>query len=115
MLTDQWYVDAKTLAIPAIEAVEEGKLDLSQKDGKTYFEWLQNIQPWCVFRVNYGGDTQIQLGMVQMKIFAAETEAEAKEGRKVLGYKVSLRQEVDVLETLGFSSALWPFVTLDWP
>lgn len=116
MLTDQWYVDAKTLAIPAIEAVEEGKTRFIPKRWeKTYFEWLQNIQPWCISRQLWWGHQIPAWYGPDEKIFVAETEAEAKEeAEKYYGYKVSLRQEVDVLDT-WFSSALWPFVTLDWP
>ncbi len=111
-LTDQWYVDAKTLARPAIEAVRSGAIKVvPQSWEKTWFQWLENIQPWCVSRqlwwghripVWYGNDGQC---------YVAEDEAGAQ---ALAGEGVALTQDNDVLDT-WFSSALWPFGTLGWP
>ena len=116
-LTDQWYVDAATLAQPALEAVETGKTKFVPENWThTYFDWLRNIQPWCISRqlwwghripVWYGEDGQP---------FSAMTEEEALTDAKSFYGKddVSLNQDEDVLDT-WFSSALWPFSTLGWP
>ncbi|MGZ5896468.1 MAG: valine--tRNA ligase [Xanthobacteraceae bacterium] len=115
-LTDQWYVDAKTMAKPAIEAVRSGKTDFVPKNWeKTYFEWMENIQPWCVSRqlwwghqipAWYGPDGQVFVGMNEAD---AKTEAKAHYGKEA-----ALTRDEDVLDT-WFSSALWPFSTLGWP
>ena len=115
-LTDQWYVDAETLAKPAIEAVERGETVFVPRNWeKTYFEWMRNIQPWCVSRQLWWGH-QIPAwygpdGEVFVAYDAAEAEAEAE---KKLGRKVDLVRDEDVLDT-WFSSGLWPFSTLGWP
>ena len=116
MLTDQWYVDAKTLAKPAIEAVEKGDTSFVPKRWeKTYFEWLRNIQPWCISRqLWWGHQVPVWYGP-DNAVFVVETEEEAQEkARAHYGKDVTLTQDTDVLDT-WFSSALWPFVTLDWP
>ena len=116
MLTDQWYVDAATLAKPAIEAVESGDTSFVPKRWeKTYFEWLRNIQPWCISRqLWWGHQVPVWYGP-DGKEFVAKTEEEAREkAEKHYGESVELQQDTDVLDT-WFSSALWPFVTLDWP
>jgi len=115
-LTDQWYVDAKTLAEPAIRAVEEGRTRfVPEAWTKTYFEWMRNIQPWCISRqiwwghqipAWYGPDGSVFVEM-------SETEAEAA-AAKHYGRNTPLRRDPDVLDT-WFSSALWPFSTLGWP
>jgi valyl-tRNA synthetase len=116
MLTDQWYVDAKTLAAPAIKAVETGKTTFFPKRwDKTYFEWLRNIQPWCISRQLWWGHPVPAWYGPDKTIFVAETEEEVKaKARAHYGKDVDLVQDTDVLDT-WFSSALWPFVTLDWP
>ena len=116
MLTDQWYVDAKTLAIPAIEAVEKGKTTFIPKRWeKTYFEWLNNIQPWCISRQLWWGHQVPAWYGPDQTVFVEETEESAlQKARDHYGQDVTLIQDTDVLDT-WFSSALWPFVTLDWP
>ena len=115
-LMDQWYVDAETLAQPAIEAVRDGRTRfVPQRWEKTYFDWMENIQPWCVSRqlwwghripAWYGPDGT---PFVELDETAALAAAEAYYGKAV-----DLIQDEDVLDT-WFSSALWPFSTLGWP
>jgi valyl-tRNA synthetase len=110
-LTDQWYVDAKTLAGPAIEAVRSGRIKVVPKTWeKTWFNWLENIQPWCVSRQLWWGHQIPAWYDDRGKVFVAETEEEA---RREAGDR-PLRRDPDVLDT-WFSSALWPFSTLGWP
>ncbi|WP_207388200.1 valine--tRNA ligase [Lichenihabitans psoromatis] len=115
-LTDQWYVDAKTLAAPALEAVRDGRTVFVPKTWeKTYFEWLDNIQPWCVSRQLWWGHRIPAWYGPDNHVFVAATEAEARiEAVSVYGDTVDLRRDEDVLDT-WFSSALWPFSTLGWP
>lgn len=111
MLTDQWYVDAETLAKPAIEAVRSGDIAVVPETWKkTWFNWLENIQPWCVSRQLWWGHRIPAWYADDGSVYVAETEEEAK---AEAGGK-PLRQDEDVLDT-WFSSALWPFVTLGWP
>ncbi|HEX8643869.1 MAG TPA: valine--tRNA ligase, partial [Allosphingosinicella sp.] len=111
-LTDQWYVDAKTLAQKPIEAVRSGDIQVVPKTWeKTWFNWLENIQPWCVSRQLWWGHQIPAWYGDDGKVYVAETEEEA---RAEAGEGVSLRRESDVLDT-WFSSALWPFGTLGWP
>ncbi|MBM6575005.1 valine--tRNA ligase [Microvirga sp. SRT01] len=111
-LTDQWYVDAKTLAQPAIEAVRTGAIKLVPKTWeKTFFNWMENIQPWCVSRQLWWGHRIPAWFAEDGRIFVAETEAEAQ---AEAGEGVPLVRDPDVLDT-WFSSALWPFATLGWP
>jgi len=111
MLTDQWYVDAETLAKPAIEAVRSGDIAVVPETWKkTWFNWLENIQPWCVSRQLWWGHRIPAWYADDGNVFVAETEEEAK---AQAGGK-ALRQDEDVLDT-WFSSALWPFATLGWP
>ena len=110
-LTDQWYVDAATLAKPAIAAVREGDIRVVPKTWeKTWFNWLENIQPWCVSRQLWWGHQIPAWYDDQGNVFVAETEEEA---RSEAGDR-PLRRDSDVLDT-WFSSALWPFATLGWP
>jgi valyl-tRNA synthetase len=110
-LTDQWYVDAKTLAGPAIEAVRSGDIRIVPKTWeKTWFNWLENIQPWCVSRQLWWGHRIPAWYDEQGEVFVAETEEEAQ---RQAGNR-PLRRDPDVLDT-WFSSALWPFATLGWP
>jgi valyl-tRNA synthetase len=112
MLTDQWYVDAETLAKPAIEAVRSGDIAVVPETWKkTWFNWLENIQPWCVSRQLWWGHRIPAWFDASGNVFVAETFAEAQQQA---GEGVELRQDEDVLDT-WFSSALWPFATLGWP
>ena len=131
-LTDQWYVDAKTLAAPAIAAVRAGRTGFVPRNCKaTYFNWMENIQPWCISRQLWWGHQIPAWYGPDGKVFVAESEAEAlseaiahylangtlsneaaadmhRQGDKLL------TRDEDVLDT-WFSSALWPFSTLGWP
>ncbi|HER25734.1 MAG TPA: valine--tRNA ligase, partial [Rhodospirillales bacterium] len=115
-LTDQWFVDAPTLAKPAIAAVEQGRTKFvpAQWD-KTYFEWMRNIQPWCVSRQIWWGHQIPAWYGPDGEIFVEMNEDEAQEAAdKHYGETVELVRDEDVLDT-WFSSALWPFSTLGWP
>ncbi|HEX7821922.1 MAG TPA: valine--tRNA ligase [Sphingobium sp.] len=110
-LTDQWYVDAATLAKPAIEAVRSGTIEIVPKTWeKTYFNWMENIQPWCVSRQLWWGHRIPAWFDEDGNIFVAETE----EGAQAQAGNRKLARDEDVLDT-WFSSALWPFATLGWP
>ena len=115
-LTDQWYVDAKTLAEPAIEAVKSGQVRFIPKNWEnTYFEWMTNIQPWCISRQLWWGHRIPAWFGPDREIFVAMTAEEAAvAAEEHYGYQVALSQDEDVLDT-WFSSALWPFSTLGWP
>jgi valyl-tRNA synthetase len=115
-LTDQWYVDAKTLAQPAIAAVETGEMVFEPKHWeRTYFEWMRNIEPWCISRQLWWGHRIPAWYAPDGEVFVAETEAEALAAAKAKhGVHVALTQDEDVLDT-WFSSGLWPFSTLGWP
>ncbi|MFL5070888.1 MAG: valine--tRNA ligase [Xanthobacteraceae bacterium] len=139
MLKDQWYANAKELARPAIAAVREGRTDFVPKNWeKTYFEWMENIQPWAISRQLWWGHQIPAWYGPDGKIFVAETEDEVlaealthyteteeitpEQGRAIAAdpeqrtrfLNEYLRREPDVLDT-WFSSALWPFSTLGWP
>ncbi len=110
-LTDQWYVDAQTLAGPPMEAVRSGAIEIVPRTWeKTFFNWMENIQPWCVSRQLWWGHRIPAWYSEDGEIFVAETEeeAQAQAGNK------KLTRDNDVLDT-WFSSALWPFATLGWP
>ncbi len=115
-LTDQWFVDAHTLAQPAIKAVEQGDTVFEPRNWeKTYFEWLRNIEPWCVSRQLWWGHRIPAWYGPDGTIFVEETEAEAKAAALThYGKAQELHQDEDVLDT-WFSSALWPFSTMGWP
>ncbi|MFW5835108.1 MAG: valine--tRNA ligase, partial [Pseudomonadota bacterium] len=115
-LTDQWFCDAATLAKPAIEAVETGRTRFVPKQWEaTYFEWMRNIQPWCISRQLWWGHRIPAWYGPDGTVFVAETEDEAVQAARAhYGRAVDLVQDEDVLDT-WFSSALWPFSTLDWP
>ncbi len=115
-LTDQWYVDAATLAKPAIEAVETGKTVFVPRNWeKTYFEWMRNIQPWCISRQLWWGHQIPAWYTPEGDVFVAHDEEEAyAAARAKHGPDVELTRDEDVLDT-WFSSALWPFSTLGWP
>ena len=114
MLTDQWYVDAKTMAKPAIAAVENGDIEFVPKSYENmYFAWMNNIQDWCISRQLWWGHRIPAWYDDQGKVYVAQNEAAAREKYK-LDDSVNLRQDDDVLDT-WFSSALWTFATLGWP
>ena len=115
-LTDQWYVDAKTLAQPALEAVRSGKTVFVPKNWeKTYYDWMENIQPWCVSRQLWWGHQIPAWYGPDGQYFVAETEADAAaQAKKAYGKNMPIKRDEDVLDT-WFSSALWPFSTLGWP
>jgi valyl-tRNA synthetase len=115
-LTDQWFCDAKVLAGPAIAAVEDGRTRFVPRQWEnTFFEWMRNIQPWCISRQLWWGHQIPAWYTPDGAVFVAETEAEAlAEAAAKYGRGVALRRDEDVLDT-WFSSALWPFSTLGWP
>ena len=114
-LTDQWYVDAKTLAKPAIENVENGETKFIPGNwSKTYFEWMNNIQPWCISRQLWWGHRIPAWYTDEGEIVVAKSEVEAKIIAKEKYNTEKISRDEDVLDT-WFSSAIWPFSTLDWP
>jgi valyl-tRNA synthetase len=117
LLTEQWFVDAKKLAKKPIEIVKKGKTTFFPTNwSKTFFQWMDNIEPWCISRqIWWGHRIPIWYGE-DGKIFAAENEKNAEKLAKKYykNKKFNLTQEKDVLDT-WFSSALWPFATLGWP
>jgi valyl-tRNA synthetase len=115
-LTDQWYVDAKTLAQPPMQAVRDGRIEIVPKSWeKTFFNWMENIQPWCVSRQLWWGHRIPAWYDEEGNVFVAETEDEALGLAETHhGLMVKLTRDEDVLDT-WFSSALWPFATLGWP
>ncbi|HLN09311.1 MAG TPA: valine--tRNA ligase, partial [Xanthobacteraceae bacterium] len=115
-LTDQWYVDAKRLAVPAMDAVRGGRTVFVPKSWeKTYFEWMENIQPWCVSRQLWWGHQIPAWYAPDGRVFVAPSAAEAHaDAARHYGKDVALTRDEDVLDT-WFSSALWPFSTLGWP
>ncbi len=115
-LTDQWYVNAAELAKPAIAMVRDGKTAFIPKNWEaTYFNWMENIQPWCISRQLWWGHQIPAWYGPDGKVFVATDEAQAQaEADKHYGKKTALKRDEDVLDT-WFSSALWPFSTLGWP
>jgi valyl-tRNA synthetase len=114
MLTDQWYVDAKTLAKPAIEAVENGDIQFVPKNYENmYFSWMRDIQDWCISRQLWWGHRIPAWYDEQGNVYVGHDEAEVRATHQ-LADSVSLTQDEDVLDT-WFSSALWTFGTLGWP
>ena len=115
-LMDQWYVDAYKLAQPAIKAVKNKKTKFVPANwDKTYFEWMNNIQPWCVSRQLWWGHRIPAWFGPDDKIFVEHNQLDAEKAAELhYGKKVKLIQDDDVLDT-WFSSALWPFSTLGWP
>ncbi len=113
-LTDQWYVKIEPLAKPAIEAVESGKIRFIPENwDKTYYEWMRNIQDWCISRQLWWGHRIPAWYDDEGNIYVAASEKEARQ-KYQLDENLALRQDEDVLDT-WFSSALWPFSTLGWP
>ncbi|MGH6991434.1 MAG: valine--tRNA ligase, partial [Stellaceae bacterium] len=115
-LTDQWYVNAKALAKAAIEAVERGATVFVPRQWEnTFFEWMRNIQPWCISRQIWWGHQIPAWYAPDGRVFVEETEDAAKTAARAhYGKDVALKRDDDVLDT-WFSSALWPFSTLGWP
>ena len=115
-LMDQWYVNAAELAKPAIRAVEEGRTKfVPERWSKTYFEWMRNIQPWCISRQLWWGHRIPAWYGPDGHIFVEESEQEALAAAQAhYGKNVELSRDNDVLDT-WFSSGLWPFSTLGWP
>ncbi|MBM3567025.1 MAG: valine--tRNA ligase, partial [Alphaproteobacteria bacterium] len=115
-LTDQWFVDARKLAEPAIKAVEDGRTRFVPKQWEnTYYDWMRNIQPWCISRQIWWGHQVPAWYGPDGKVFVALSEEEAvAAARAHYGKAVDLKRDEDVLDT-WFSSALWPFSTLGWP
>jgi valyl-tRNA synthetase len=115
-LTDQWYVDVKPLANRALKAVRDGRTKITPESWtKVYYDWLENIEPWCVSRQLWWGHQIPAWYGPDGECFVAESEAAAQAlalGR--YGAPVQLTRDEDVLDT-WFSSALWPFSTLGWP
>ena len=116
LMTDQWFVDAPVLAKEAIRAVEQGEMEFVPKSyEKTYFEWMRNIQPWCISRQLWWGHQMPIWYGPDGTIFCEESEEEAQTAaEKHYGKSVALTRETDVLDT-WFSSGLWAFSTLGWP
>ena len=115
-LTDQWFVNAKDLSKAAIQKVRDKEtVFIPSNWEKTYFEWMENIQPWCISRQLWWGHQIPAWYGPDGKIFVAENFNDAENNaEKHYGKNVDLKQEEDVLDT-WFSSALWPFSTLGWP
>lgn len=114
MLTDQWFADAKTLAKPAIEAVEDGRIQFVPKQYENmYFSWMRDIQDWCISRQLWWGHRIPAWYDAQGNIYVGRSEDEVRQ-KHSLGADVPLKQDDDVLDT-WFSSALWTFGTLGWP
>ena len=115
-LTEQWYANAEVLAKPCIEAVETGKTTIFPKNyEKIYFQWMRNIEPWCISRQLIWGHQIPAWYGPDGKVFVADDEAAAQtEADAHYGETVTLTRDPDVLDT-WFSSALWPFSTLGWP
>ena len=113
-LTDQWYVNIKPLAEPAIEAVESGRIKFVPENwSKTYFDWMYNIQDWCISRQLWWGHRIPAWYDDNGKVYVGYSEEDVR-SKNNLGADVTLRQDDDVLDT-WFSSALWPYSTLGWP
>ncbi|MDX1527265.1 MAG: valine--tRNA ligase [Gammaproteobacteria bacterium] len=113
-LTDQWFVKAEPLAKPSIEAVENGRIRFVPDHWtKTYYEWMRNIEDWCISRQIWWGHRIPAWYDENGNVFVGRSEAEVRE-KYALGAQATLRQDEDVLDT-WYSSALWPFSTLGWP
>lgn len=110
-LTDQWYVDAEKLAVAPMQAVRDGRIEIVPRTWeKTFFNWMENIQPWCVSRQLWWGHRIPAWYDEDGNPYVAESEEEAQ----ALAGNKKLTRDPDVLDT-WFSSALWPFGTLGWP
>ena len=113
-LTDQWFVKIEPLAQPAIDAVKNGDLKFVPENwSKTYFDWMNNIQDWCISRQLWWGHRIPAWYDLDENVYVAKSEEEVR-NKYQLGPNIKLKQDDDVLDT-WFSSALWPFSTLGWP
>ena len=113
-LTPQWYVDAKTLAQPAIKAVEDGAIQFVPKQWEnTYFAWMRDIQDWCISRQLWWGHRIPAWYTASGDVYVGENEAAIRQAHGI-PESTALKQDDDVLDT-WFSSALWTFSTLGWP
>ncbi len=113
-LTDQWFVRAAPLAGPAIEAVQSGRIRFIPGNwDKTYYEWMTNIEDWCISRQIWWGHRIPAWYDDQGNVYVGHSEEEIREAHG-FGPDIALRQDEDVLDT-WFSSAFWPFATLGWP
>ena len=113
-LSDQWFVDIKSLAEPAIKAVEDGKIEFIPKNAENiYFSWMRNIEDWCISRQLWWGHRIPAWYDADGNIYVGRSEQEARDKHN-LAANVELMQDPDVLDT-WFSSALWTFSTLGWP
>ena len=113
-LTDQWYVAVESLAKPAIEAVETGEIKFVPENwSKTYYQWMHNIQDWCISRQLWWGHRIPAWYDDAGNVYVGRSEAEVREKHDIPA-PTALRQDEDVLDT-WFSSALWPFATMGWP
>ena len=115
-LTEQWFVDAKNLSVKAKDIVNAKKINFFPANwSKTYFQWMNNIEPWCISRQLWWGHQIPAWYGPDKKIFVAIDEEEAKaQAKKHYNKDVDLIRDPDVLDT-WFSSGLWPFATLGWP
>ena len=115
-LTEQWFVDAKKLSVSAKKIVKNKKTNFFPENwSKTYFQWMNNIEPWCISRQLWWGHQIPAWYGPDKKIFVAENQKKAKiEAKKFYKKEVKLIRDPDVLDT-WFSSGLWPFATLGWP
>ena len=112
--TDQWFVRATPLAEPAIKAVESGQIRFVPSNWeKTYFEWMRNIQDWCISRQLWWGHRIPAWYDESGRVYVGRSEADVRQ-KHLLSTNIALRQDEDVLDT-WFSSGLWPFSTLGWP
>tara|TARA_B100000963_G_scaffold308701_1_gene284270 strand:+ start:148 stop:2796 length:2649 start_codon:yes stop_codon:yes gene_type:complete len=117
LLTEQWFVDAKKLSKKPIKIVKDGETSFYPNNwSKTFFQWMNEIEPWCISRQIWWGHRIPAWYDESGNIFVAENEKDAisQAKKKNKNKKFKLRQETDVLDT-WFSSALWPFATLGWP
>ncbi|PIQ43415.1 MAG: valine--tRNA ligase [Gammaproteobacteria bacterium CG11_big_fil_rev_8_21_14_0_20_46_22] len=114
LLTEQWYMKMQPLALPAIKAVEDGRIRFIPENwNKTYFQWLNNIQDWCISRQLWWGHRIPAWYDEKGRVYVGHDEADVR-AHYTLDESVTLTQDEDVLDT-WFSSALWPFSTLGWP
>jgi len=114
LITNQWFLKMESLAIPAIEVVKSGELKFVPENwSKTYFEWLENIQDWCISRQLWWGHRIPAWYDSEGNVYVGESESKVREKNNIEN-KITLTQDEDVLDT-WFSSALWPFSSLGWP
>lgn len=114
LLTDQWFIKIESLAKPALEAVEQGKIRFVPEHwNNTYYEWMRNIQDWCISRQLWWGHRIPAWYDEQGNVYVGKSESDVR-NRYKLDSNCSLKQDEDVLDT-WFSAALWPFATLGWP